>query len=653
MKSLNKLLSSMTIILSFFLCCQTLLHSENYKLVLLTSDRGVLVSDDSGRSWDDLNRGLPQGIIPDRIQGDRLGNLYMATASSGVFYLETGKSGWKDISSDLLLSPLYNLKEKKYRKISAIAVSKDGSTVILATKHGIFRKDKGKQWTHLPGYTSDKYYTALAASGDAVYAGTSCDGLFRISGQRAHNISSNLPREQYSKTHFFREEISAIEPGEKNAETVYAGFGFGGGVYASCNSGASWKSLGFPGQKDALYDVFDIKASGDELFVSAEGGVYKFARDHKWLALPFGDLLKKLSLKKGNLSVLITEKSKNYPSIFYCLNRYRKDTGALAEKARGKRALYTNAYSVNKKLHQYISTIKKCGLNAIVIDVKDDWGDVCYSSENKTAIGIGAVKKYFDAKKTLETLKKNGIYSIARIVVFKDKRLYEAYNSKYAIWDSKNNAPWKGNPREYWNDPYSGFVRNYNIEIAAEAERLGFDEIQFDYIRFPSDGPVDRCHYRFKENKDIYKPEILACFLEEAKKKTGVPVSVDIYGFNMWFRLGNDIGQDAEAFSEIADAVCPMVYPSHYGRSFFTDTPVEKRPYGIVLASVRRARKITGNALVRPYLQAFNLLSPTWGPEYINSQVKASMAAGGDGYTFWNAGGNYDMVIKAAEGGSK
>jgi hypothetical protein len=138
--------------------------------------------------------------------------------------------------------------------------------------------------------------------------------------------------------------------------------------------------------------------------------------------------------------------------------------------------------------------------------------DICFSSENKTALEIGAVKKYFDIKSIISVLKKNGIYTIARIVVFKDKRLYNAYKFKYTIWDKVSAGPWKGNPREYWNDPFSDFVRNYNIEIAEEAERAGFDEIQFDYIRFL---PTARLTAAFTDLKteDIYKSEILAAFL--------------------------------------------------------------------------------------------------------------------------------------------
>ena len=650
----GRLLVPVFISLSILLFCGSS-YPADMKLVLLTSGEGVLLSNDGGKNWDSLNRGLPHDFIPQYIQGDSAGNLLLSTRSSGIFYFEASTGRWADINSDLLLAPLPSDGVKEYRKISAMALSNDG-TIVAATKHDVFRKGKGRSWEKVQSYPGENYCTALAADKNAVYAGTGCNGIYRLQNSRAIKLSSNLPREQYSKKYYFYEDVAAIEQEDGNGNILYAGLNFGGGVYYTANGGTSWHTLNFPTPEKTLGSIFDIKAQGGALFVSSSDGIFRMDRNHQWQSLRMDDLLKRLSSEKENLSVLVMDNAKNCPPLFYRLNdfRIRKDS-VLAEKAASRKALYTNAYSVNRNLQSYIDTIKKCGLNAIVIDVKDDWGDICFASENKTALEIGAVKKYFDINKILSVLKKNRIYTIARIVVFKDRRIYNAYNNKYAIWDSAGNSPWKGNPREYWNDPYSEFVRNYNISVAEEAERAGFDEIQFDYIRFPSDGPIDRCVYRYKENKNFYKSEILAHFLKETKRRIKIPLSVDIYGFNAWFRMGNKIGQDAERFSEIADVVCPMVYPSHYGRKFFAGMAESVKPYRIVLDNTARGRKITkDNAVIRPYLQAFKLLSPTWGPDYIKIQVKAATKSGGSGYTFWNAGGDYSMVRKAiADSGAK
>lgn len=644
-------LQRIPIILFFLACFQTLLYPSDYKIILLTSDDGLLVSEDNGHSWDSFNQGLPSGIVPLKIQEDISGNYYLLTHNSGIYKFDTNNKKWEDINSKEFLEPTFISKKKKYRSISAFGADSHGSgTILLATKHAIFQKEAGRPWTRLYGHSPENYYTALAFNKTAVYAGSSCNGLFRSQGARSINIASNLPKEPYSNKYYFYEEIAGIEFSKSDPNIIYAALNFGGGVYKSANNGSSWVSLNLP-VNEPIYEIYDLKTNKDSLFISTSAGIYRMDGNNKWFALSI-DNIAKLSLKHGNLAALITDNTKKYPSLFFKLNNYIFNKDAkLAEKGRNKKALYANCYSINKNLQSYISTIKKCGLNAIVIDMKDDWGDICYASGNKTALEIGAIKKYVDPVKIINAFKKNGIFTIARLVVFKDKRLYNAYNSRYAIWDSKSNSPWKGNPREFWNDPYADFVRNYNIEIAEEVQALGFDEIQFDYIRFPSDGPLDRCFYRFKNNNDIFKSEMLACFLEQAKSRIKIPLSVDIYGYNTWFRMGNIIGQDSGKFSEIVDIICPMVYPSHYGARFFMNVAADIKPYKIVLTSSRRAAMITnGNAIIRPYLQAFKLLSPTWGPGYITSQVKAAVDGGCDGYTFWNAGGNYEMINKAYPG---
>jgi hypothetical protein len=136
---------------------------------------------------------------------------------------------------------------------------------------------------------------------------------------------------------------------------------------------------------------------------------------------------------------------------------------------------------INTNFKGFLDIVERNGFNAVVIDVKDDHGIINAPIESKTAKELGAVRNT-NIKDIIRQLHAKGIYVIARNVTFKDKKMYEAYNSKYAIWDKFSNKPWVGLPREKWCDPYSKFVRDYNIEIARETAKLGFDEIQFDYI---------------------------------------------------------------------------------------------------------------------------------------------------------------------------
>ncbi len=638
--------------LVFFLIIvfQPSLYSSNLELILLTSDKGLLVSEDGGSSWKGFNHGLSYGLVPLKILSGESGSLYLLTDSSGIFRFNRIKNIWEDINSGLFLAPSFLAKTAEYRDISAFSVLDRGygEELILATRHSVFRKRKDSAWKRISVFSQERYYTAFAFGQDGfIYAGTSCNGLFVYYKTGLKNISGNLPGEAYSKDRFFYEEISKIATGETPG-TIYAGLNFGGGVYSSTDNGRSWGSLKLPIASGSFYDIHDLKVCNDSLFVSTEKGIYRMDRSRKWY-LVYSDNFLNLAMNKSNLSVLIINKSGAAPPLFYRLNEFIPGKNRdLISKPGNRKAIYVNSYSINRNLFSYIETIKKCGLNSIVMDMKDDWGDICFNTRNKTAHEIGAVKKYVDVERVIKVLKKNDIYAIARIVVFKDKRIYQAFNSKYAIWDKKKNEPWKGNAREYWNDPYSDFVRNYNIEIAVELREAGFDEVQFDYIRFPSDGPIDRCFYRFKKDTDVYKSEILEYFLREAKDRIDIPLSVDIYGFNTWFRFGNIIGQDAGRFARIVDVLCPMIYPSHYGREFFARFKGNERPYRIVLDNSIRAWKITmGNSVLRPYIQAFNYLSPGWGPDYIRAQVKAVSDSGCNGYTFWNAGGKYGMVEKA------
>ena len=289
-------------------------------------------------------------------------------------------------------------------------------------------------------------------------------------------------------------------------------------------------------------------------------------------------------------------------------------------------------------------TIKKTGFNAIVIDMKDDFGCVYFPTKNSTAIDIGSTRKPLHIEAILKTLKENDIYTIARLVVFKDRELYRAYNGRYAIKDRATGLPWKGSKAEFWVDPHSVFVHRYNIELAAELEELGFDEIQFDYIRFPSDGPIDRCVYPDRKFGDSYKSEIMADFLYAARDRLTKPISTDIYGFNSWYRFGNSIGQDMEEFARFADVICPMVYPSHFGSRFYGSLKGDEKSYRLIYDGGMRAHAIAGSAVIRPYLQAFKMLSPNWGPGYITSQQKGAADSGCSGFTYWNASTNYDIL---------
>jgi photosystem II stability/assembly factor-like uncharacterized protein len=627
--------------------------------ILLSKKNGLKIKDD-GKRWKDFNAGLPQNFLPLTIKIDSRENLYLATMDSGIYKWESAKSTWKPINSDAFLSGLAG--DSKYRKVSAFAIDdRNPDILILATKHSLFRSgDGGKAWERMDAKTSghNYYITALSSNGGAksLIYGTSFNGTCRISGGRIICDSSGLPREPYTDEMSFYEEVSALSFDEKNPSIIYAGLKFGGGLYISVNAGKKWSRLEGPFDKADMCSINEIVSYKNSLYVSTDSGIYRFDNAEKsWSVLNFENLLSGVPQEIEPLSVYIVDESKKHPPISLNLRSWKNvNNKNTVSTARNRKAIYIGIPGMKQSSGNILKTIKKNNLNSIVVDMKDDFGNIYFPAENHTAREIGAVKSAADIVSILKFFKKENIYTIARVVVFKDGRLYKSYNNRYAIWNGVTNSAWAGNTKEFWVDPYSDFVKDYNIALCRELERFGFDEIQFDYIRFPSDGPTQECLYRYRQNRDIYKSEALLDFLKRAKREIRRTISVDVYGFSAWYRMGNPIGQDIEEFSRVVDVICPMVYPSHFGLKFYRRYKGNEHPYMIVYESGKRALSFIGSdAIVRPYLQAFKLYSPTWGPDYIRAQVDGAVDSGCSGFTLWNAKGDYGMVNMTLKGMQK
>jgi len=302
------------------------------------------------------------------------------------------------------------------------------------------------------------------------------------------------------------------------------------------------------------------------------------------------------------------------------------------------------------------------------VDCKDDFGYVTYDTNLELPKKAGAVEKRFRLDELLRRAHENGIYVIGRVVVFKDKQLYHYENYKHAVWNAQTNQPWRNlvkvepengqsDPaveprylqREYWVDPYDPFAWSYNIAIAAELQSRGVDEIQFDYIRFPSDGNLSAIRYRYRrEGMDLI--DALESFLVLARQSIHIPISADLYGYSTWHRMGNWIGQSVEMVADYADVICPMYYPSHFPRDFIKEEPYLERARTIYLEGTTRADSIvSGRSLVRPYIQSFLIGGElAMGiPEYaayLLNQIQGTLAAPSSGFTLWNASNRYYMV---------
>ena len=297
-----------------------------------------------------------------------------------------------------------------------------------------------------------------------------------------------------------------------------------------------------------------------------------------------------------------------------------------------------------------VGLIDATRFNAVVIDVKDDMGNVAIPSDSQYILTAGSYNYQLkNIEGTIEQLKKYGIYVIARIVVFKDDVL--ANNISHSIrYD--DGTVWKDYSGSAWVDPYDEWVRQYNIEVAKEAALAGFDEIQFDYIRFPEKFSQYEVSSKYLENR-IRPDELIRQFLKDAYSQLqlyDIKVSADIFGCvaHLWDdQLNIDIGQVWYNLTQEVDYISPMVYPSHYrGTNWYTAGDPNKHPYEIVKGAIEDSLRINSafedKAGIRLWLQGFTIYEYEYGPVQILDQVRALHEKGIDTYIFWNNKNIYD-----------
>jgi len=481
----------MVLIIFSFVLIQSLpsfVHSSySTTIYIITAEKGILSSDNGGRSWSAGNDGLPEGCYPLRFysSGD---DIYLATFSSGLFRFNAGK--WQNISSHLFKRRSIYENNPGFRKISAFASDPvNSSFLIVATKHSLYRsKDRGSKWNEIPlnGINSRNYITAVSVYNGAIYVATSFNGIFELKKNRFVSTGRGLPGEQYSDTLKFTEQISYIKAGKKG---LYAGFCYGGGLYFKENGQSQFKCIYRPVKPDFNSIIYDIESTGDELFFSDYLAVNKIKSNKKSESIAsYDNEIRNISKRGDVISAVLYDNSAMIPPL--AIKTGNPDGKPEYEKARYINALYVSVPALRKNIEKLIKIATDTEINGFVIDMKDDFGNIYFSASTRTATEINAQKKILDIASIIKKLKDHNIYTIARIVTFKDKKMFYAYNGKYAIKNKNTGKPWQGTEGEFWTDPYSEFVHDYNISLAMDLEKYGFDEIQFDYIRFPADGPI-------------------------------------------------------------------------------------------------------------------------------------------------------------------
>ncbi len=287
-------------------------------------------------------------------------------------------------------------------------------------------------------------------------------------------------------------------------------------------------------------------------------------------------------------------------------------------------------------------------MNALVIDIKTSRGDIAYRSKVPLAAAVKAqrVRTLKDLPEFLEQLKAQGIYTIARIVVFKDNRLAKG-RPGLAVHEL-NAQIWEDREKLSWSDPFNPLVWEYNLAIAEEVAALGVDEIQFDYIRFPAKSDL----VFSKPNTGENRVAAINGFLQQAKQRLAnypVMISANIFGYICWKHKDNKIGQRLVDLAESVDYLAPMLYPSGFPRGIPGYKNPLANPYQVIANSLQKAQQLSGLSAVRfrPWLQAFRDYAfdrRSFKAEAVNAQINASDAVGSNGWMLWNASSRFSLA---------
>jgi len=330
------------------------------------------------------------------------------------------------------------------------------------------------------------------------------------------------------------------------------------------------------------------------------------------------------------------------------------------------KGLYLTHFGVSSRVlrNRVIGLIDETDLNAVVIDVKGDRGLLSSRYDIPLAAEIGALKlpTIKDIRSFVNDLHQKNIYLIARIVVFKDNILANA-KPQWAIMDTRTKKPWIDREGLAWVDPFQRDVWEYNIAIAKEAAKAGFDEVQFDYMRFPTDGKLSVAKYSQVNNMES-RVKTIDAFLERASRELlpyNVYLSGDVFGYTPWNYNDTDIGQKIDHVGQYLDYLCLMVYPSgyHLGIPGYRN-PVQHSREVVYYTLEKATSRLSGQSRkLRPWLQNFKDYAfdrrPYTATE-IKLQIQACEQAHSSGYLLWDPSNKFTHTgeaMKALKAGTE
>jgi hypothetical protein len=663
----------------------------------LLSDQGIMVSLNL-RHWESRNQGLPVRTLKTYREGETLlmrqiqelkdlefdpldPETLVTTVKDRVFLSRDGGRSWENLGA-----PPFRTQGLKAVAVASLPGSSPASggapsrETVVCSSHGVY----GVSYC-FPGHRDRRWFELNA-------------GLERLPGTANPDEVSDIVAAPFWGAG--GEQDAQRGPGGPFPRLdIYAAQSFRSRVYRLDWEGKRFVPLWSGGDGSGAVD--SLAPGRERLRFVREGGIAEIGRPEAGTASPppaefreRWDLLERARTLPGRRGLrpeclLFWEDPNNPRSDCIGLSElWLLDTGSRtrAAGAGNREGIYlpVNHALDPSSLAPYLRILEDRGLDMVVIDMKDDYGRLRYSPQNPAVTEKGRVFQPVDIDAFLRTMKERRIYTAARIVAFKDPELAKKEEGRFAVWDSRTAKPWRGyfdarqargtgapansayetavfptnNPDleilrtyydEVWVDPYAEGVWEYNAAIARELQDRGFDEIQFDYIRFPTDGVnLSDARYRW-QGSGMDMDSAIISFLRHVRSRVQIPISVDIYGATGWYRTGSRTGQEVELLAPYVDVICPMYYPSHFEQDFLAQAPPELRPYRIYSQGVRRTTLIArGRVIVRPYVQAFFLNvsydRKYYNPAYVLRETLGVRDAGRGGLTYWNNSGRYDDI---------
>jgi hypothetical protein len=325
------------------------------------------------------------------------------------------------------------------------------------------------------------------------------------------------------------------------------------------------------------------------------------------------------------------------------------------------RALYlTSGVAASSRFDHFLKLLETTAVNALVIDLKDANGRLAFHPTTEPIKRIAPERVTIrDLPKRVAQIHERGGLAIARVAVFQDSWYAESHRSEALRFP--DGKIWRDRLGYAWLDPASARVTQYAIDLAHEAAAIGFDEVNYDYIRFPSEGPrFNEVRYPQWDGKRK-KREVMQDFaraIDAGVRQRGIRTSADLFGQVLWNPDDLGIGQQFELLAPHFDVIAPMVYPSHYRKGFLGKSNPARAPYEVILATLRRGmerlEKLPSDQrpAIRPWLQDFNLGAP-YGAVEVGHQQRAGSDAGAEGWMIWNPRGRYhEAALKKRNSGA-